>query len=95
MRRDRNKDDKSRDSQHKNCSLYLERNAYQRNPSKIIRYDIEDITTLFKCERECEKHDKKILSLQYDINVKAGIISTMKEFWRQTVNINDISESNK
>lgn len=67
----------------------------KRNPSKIIRYDIEDITTLFKCERECEKHDKKILSLQYDNNVKAEIISTMKEFWRQTVNINDISESNK
>ena len=95
IKRDSNKDDTSGDKQHKNCSLYLERNAYQKNPSEIIRYDIEDITTLFKCERECEKHDKKILSLQYDNNVKAEIISTMKEFWRQTVNINDISKCDK
>ena len=76
------------------CSLYLERHACSTFPSEIIKYNILDITKLFRCDIQCQPCGTRNFGLRYN-NVTSRIISSMKEFWRQTVNINDISKCDK
>ena len=61
---------------------------------EILKYNILDITKLFRCDIQCQPCGTRNFGLRYN-NVTSRIISSMKEFWRQTVNINDISKCDK
>jgi len=60
--------------------LYVERNVNMQDSSRIIRYEIEDVQSLFSCEQEG-------ISFNKDLVIKADAIGSMKEYWRQTMNV--------
>lgn len=67
----------------KNIAIFIERSAIAPFPSAILKYTVPDVQGLFVCK-------EKTLDITLDNATKpvSLIIGSMKEYWRQTYNVN-------
>lgn len=61
-------------------SMYVERSAYQKEMSRIIKCEVEDIKKVFKCDNSDSEF------CYDDSNVMYKEIGSMKLYWRQSIN---------
>lgn len=63
-----------------NMTLYLERMADHVAPSEIFRFEINQVGDLFRC-------DKDVFDLGEKADLEVKRIGSMKEYWRNTINV--------